>query len=286
MKGLGGVMATTSVLAGSLGLPLANAIAAVVDRIIGSGDDPYDSKEAYRAWLAGVVGKDVAEAVARGIPRAAFGFDTSGRMGLADVFPGTRFLADRRDLKNKMESGAFNLLGPAVSAGTSTYVGINKMMDGQLMDGLIDFLPLALKGPAKAAKMGEVGYTTATGNTLPIEVTAWGTVAQSIGFTPSAKAEQSEVNFAFQQRMGLLRQQKAKLSNRLYQAIEHGDDATAVMQEVMQFNMQNPQLRIDASAGLALRAKERATAASSEADIATLPRYLPMLNRYSYANIK
>jgi hypothetical protein len=285
-KGLGGVMVTTSMLAGTLGLPLANAVAAVADRLLGSGDDPTDTKEAYRAWLADVLGKDVAEAVARGIPRAVLGFDTSGRMGLQDVLPGTRFLADRRDLKNKMESGAFNLLGPAVSAGTSTYIGLDKMMNGQLMDGLIDFLPLALKGPAKAAKMGEQGYTTSTGNQLPIEVTPWATVAQTIGFTPSVKAEQSEVNFAFQQRLGLLKQQKVQLSNKLYKTIEQGDDATAIMQEVMNFNMQNPNLRIDAASGLALRAKERGVAASSDTDIAALPRYLPMLNRYSYANTK
>jgi hypothetical protein len=286
MKGLGGVLTTTSVLAGTLGLPLANAVAAVVDRVIGSGDDPYDVKEAYRAWLAGVVGKDVAEAIARGIPRAALGFDTSGRMGMADILPGTRFLADRRDLKSKMESGAFNLLGPAVSAGTSTYVGMNKMMDGQLMDGLIDFLPLALKGPAKAVKMEGVGYTNSTGNKLPIEVTPWAVVSQSFGFTPSVKAEQSEVNFAFQQRMGLLNQRKALLANKVYRAVEAGEDATAEMQAVMQFNAQNPQLKIDVGVGLSMRAKGRATAASSDSDIAALPRYLPMLSRYSYANIK
>lgn len=283
-KTLAGVMATTSMMAGTLGLPMANAVAAVLNRLLGSGDDPADVQSAYRAWLADVFGKDVAEAIARGVPRSVLGFDTSTRMGMQDVLPGTRFMADRRDLKTKLEAGAFNLLGPAVSASTSALVGLGKAMDGQVMDGLIDMLPLALKGPVKAVKQEDVGFTTSTGNKLPIEVTPWGTVAQTLGFTPSAKAEQSEVNFAFRQRDTLLKTRKNKLANAAYRAIENGEDATAAIQDVMLFNEQNPAYSIDISAGLRLRAKQRATAEIT--DIPTLPRYLPTLDRYSYANVK
>ncbi len=285
-KALGGVFGTSAILAGTLGLPLANVVAAVLDRALGDDDDPMDVKSAYREWLAGVLGKDVAEAVARGMPRALFGFDTSGRMGMQDILPGTRFLADRRALKDKIESGTFNLLGPAVSAGTSVFVGANKVMDGQIMDGLIEMMPLALKGPLKAAKMEDVGFTTQTGNKLPLEVTTWDSLVQSAGFTPSKKAEQSEVNFAFRQRDTLLKQRKMKLSNQFYRAREAQEDTTALAQEIMEFNNQNPQYRIDLAAGLAARAKARAVASMTDSDIATLPRYLPVLERYNYANTR
>jgi hypothetical protein len=288
-KALAGVLTTTSIIAGTLGLPLATAISALVDRVsdlASDGNNPTDSKTAYRGWLADVFGKELAEGIAHGVPRAVLGFDTGGRMGLQDLLPGSRFMADRRDIKNKMESGAFNLLGPAVSAGTSAFVGLGKMMDGQVMDGLIDMLPLALKGPVKAEKMQEQGYTTSTGNRLPIEVTPWATVSQAFGFTPSVKAEQSEVNFAFQQRIGLLKQQKTVLSNNFYRAQENGEDTTKELQAVMLFNMQNPALHIDPAAGMMLRAKQRAIAGATESDIPALPRYLPQLDRYSFANIK
>jgi hypothetical protein len=193
-------------------------------------------------------------------------------------------MTDRRDLKDKIESGALGLLGPAVSAGSSMFTGFNKVMNGQLMDGLIELLPVALKGPAKAIKQDDVGFTTSTGNKLPIEVTPWGMVAQSIGFTPSAKAEQSEVNFAFRQRDMLLKQRKNRIANEFYKAREEGEDTTEIMQELMLFNQQNPQYRIDPIAGLQARAKARATADIT--GIATLPRYLPQLERYSYANVK
>jgi hypothetical protein len=285
-KGLAGVLATSSILAGTLGTFFADAVAAVVDRLLGDDDDPLDSKAVYRNWLADTLGKDVAEVVARGVPRALLGIDTSGRMGMQDILPGTRFMADRRALKDKLESGAFNLLGPAVSAGSSVYVGANKMMDGLMMEGLIELLPLALKGPVKAVRIGNEGYTTATGNRLPIKVTPWNQVAQAIGFTAAAKAEHSEADFAFRQRSSLLKTRKTRLANELYRALDAGGDATAQLKEVQLFNLANPAYAIDVAAGMAARARARQTAAFSEAGIATLPRYLPLLDQYKYANVK
>ena len=284
-KALGGVMVTTSMMAGTLGLPMATAISALANALLGDDDDPADVQSAYRLWLSEAFGKDVGELVARGAPRALLGIDTSSRAGLQDLLPGSRFFADRRDFKDRIEGGALNLLGPAMSAGASVATGLGHMADGQMMDGLIEFLPLALKGPLKAVKMGELGYTTSTGVKLPMEVTTWDEVVQTLGFTPSAKAEQSEVNFASRQRDALIKQRKTLLANKLYRAIENKEDPTALQQEVMIFNSQNPQYKIDVAAGLAARAKARSTAALSEAGIATQPRYLPQLDRYKYANV-
>jgi len=147
-------------------------------------------------------------------------------------------------------------------------------------------MPLALRGPLKAVRIGDEGFTTQTGNKLPIEVTTWDMLVQSAGFTPSKKAEQSEVNFSFRQRDMLLKQRKTRLANRLYRTEEQGEDVTALMQEVLEFNNQNPQYRIDLAAGRSARAKARAVASMTDSDIATLPRYLPLLDRYSYANTR
>ncbi len=285
-KQLGGVMTTTSMLAGTLGLPLANVVARVVDAMLGSDDDPSDVKVAYRQWLAEVFGNDVAEAIARGIPRAVLGFDTSARAGMQDILPGSRFMADRRTFKDKLESGALDMLGPAVSAGADMAVGLNKIADGQLMDGLIQMTPLAIRGPLKAAQMTNIGYTTATGNQLPMEVTPWATIVQSAGFSPSVKAEQSEVNFAFRQRDALLKQRKTVLTNKLYRIMEEGGDTTSALRDIAEFNATNPQYAIEVGSGLRARAKARAVAEASGTGIATTPRYLPTLDRYSYANTK
>lgn len=285
-KQLAGVLATTSMIAGTLGLPLASVVARLYDAMAGDGDEPSDVKTSYRAWLAEVFGKDVAEAIARGIPRAALGFDMSSRAGLADVVPGSRFFTDRRALKEKIESGAFDMMGPAIGATQDFLTGMGKMSDGFVMEGLLLMTPLAVRGPLKASKIVDKGYTTASGIPLPMEVTPWAVAVQTLGFTPSVKAEQSDVNFAFRQRDGLLKQRKTVLTNQLYKVFDEGGDPTEAMKEAIAFSQQNPQYAIDVAAGMKMRAKARAVANVAEADIATSPRYLPLLQQYSFANTR
>jgi len=258
----------------------------LVNALVGSSDDPYDAVTAYRGWLASVFGEQLAEMLARGGPRAFLGMDWATRAGLQDLLPGTRFLADRRTLKDQLESGAFNMLGPAVSAGRDVAVGLGHVLDGRVMDGLIEMTPLALRGPLKAVKTAQQGYTTATGNQLPLEVENWDLLVQSLGFTPSKKAEQSEVNFAFKTRDMLVKQTKAKLSNQFYRAYEQGEVPQELVDRIAAFNAANPHDRISPQDALRSRAQAREVAATSGTGIATLPRYLPNLERYSYAVTK
>lgn len=280
-KEIAGVLGTTSVLAGTLGIPFATLIAAAVDRIFGDDDDPMDSKSAYHHWLASVFGKDIGDIIARGAPRA-LGADTSTRMGLADVLPGSRFMADRRKLKDQLEAGAFNLLGPAVSAASNVVTGMNKVLDGFVMDGLIEMSPIAAKGPLKAAKMAEHGYTTSTNNRIPIDVSSWDIGLQSLGLTPTEKAKQAEHNFAMLQRNTLLAQRRDKLANMAMVALERGEDVTQQLQDVALFSSANPEFRIDLAAGLRMRAKQRAVAEAFPATVMTLPRFASTLDRFDY----
>lgn len=282
---LTGMMVTTSLLAGTLGLPFANVVARIVDGMLGDDDDPSDVKSAYRRWLADVFGNEVGEAIARGAPRAWLGFDLSTRAGMQDLLPGSRFLADRRSAKDAISDGALGLLGPAVSAGSSLVLGLGQVMDGRVLDGLITLMPTAVQGPLKAARAEVRGFTNSTGVVLPMEVTPWDTLVQSAGFTPSKKAEQSEVNFAMRQSEAILKRTKARLANAFYRAVESGGDTTEELQAILKFNRKNPQYRIEPQRGLQARAKERAVAGLSDTGIATLPKYLPTLDKYKFANI-
>lgn len=288
LKSLGGIMTTTTLLAGALGLPAANAIAAIADGIMnaagGDDDDPSDVKASFRRWLADVFGKDVAEGIARGLPRAVLGVDLSTRTGLQDIIPGTRFMADRREWKDKFESGALDSLGPATSATKDVILGMSQVMDGRVLDGLVSMLPSALRGTARAVRQAQDGFTNAAGNKLPMEVTSWDQAVTALGFTPGKKAEQSEVNAAFKQSDMQLRARQAKLSNRLYRAIERGEDTADIVTDVMEFNRAHPQYKIDPKRALETRAKARGVAEVSGTDITTLPRFLPLLEKYRYAN--
>jgi hypothetical protein len=285
LKTLGGVMGTTSLLAGTLGLPMASVITRLADSILSTDDDPVDSKHAFRRWLADSIGEVPAELMARGVPRTLLGVDFSSRAGLQDILPGTRFLTDLRKVEDVLQTGALNLMGPAMGGAVKDMtVGISHMLDGRVMDGLTEAMPLALRGPAKAVKMSQRGFTTSTGIRLPMEVTPGALAAQSMGFTPSVKAEQAEVNFRMRTRDMLLKREQARIRSQVVKEFEQdGAISTDTLIRLQDWNMKNPQQAIDPKTTLLSRAKMRAVAEYSGTGIATLPKYLPMLEDYNYA---
>jgi hypothetical protein len=102
---LAGHLAMTTVFAGTLGLPFASVFASTYDRLkdwVAGDDQPSDIQASFRNGLADVFGKGVAEIIARGTPRAA-GIDLSTRVGEQDILPFSKFIADRRDLKDSLK---------------------------------------------------------------------------------------------------------------------------------------------------------------------------------------
>jgi hypothetical protein len=119
----------TTVFAGTLGLPFASVFASTYDRLkdwAPPDDQPSDIQASFRNGLADVFGKGAAEVIARGTPRAA-GIDLSTRVGEQDILPFSKFIADRRDLKDSLkdlESRAWGapssmMLNMATGAGAS-----------------------------------------------------------------------------------------------------------------------------------------------------------------------
>lgn len=290
--GLAGVMGTTTLLAGSLGLPAVNVAAWLTDSLIDAMRDddekrrrgPSDVKNAWRLWLESIFGHKGGEIAAHGIFRT-IGLEASARIGFQDIVPMSRFITDRRELKDKIRDGNLNMMGPAIGGGVQMALGLGKIFDGKIMEGLVQMAPAVVKGPFKAAQMyQEGGYTNTTGNKLPIEMDNWDILYQSLGFTPSPKAEHQEVEFRHKTRDMLIKQQKNLISNKLYRSYERNGTLTAdEMKTLQEWNMDNPQYKIDLGSGLKSRAKERAVAAMSGTSILESPRYLPQLEQYRYA---
>jgi hypothetical protein len=109
-------LAMTTVFAGTLGLPFASVFASTYDRLkdwVAGDDQPSDIQASFRNGLADVFGKGVAEIIARGTPRAA-GIDLSTRVGEQDILPFSKFIADRRDLKDSLKDLEEPRVGRAV----------------------------------------------------------------------------------------------------------------------------------------------------------------------------
>ena len=278
------MLGTTSVLAGTLGLPFAALIARGADQLLGDRDNPVTTEGKYREWLASVFGPQTAMAIAEGIPRAFLGFDTAEHMGFAKLLPGTDFMLDRRALKDKLADSALDFAGPAIGAGAGILEGAGMMADGNIIDGLIKSSPSAIRGFLKDYKMSVAGYTNSANNELPIPVTPWSYIAQAGGFTPTPMAEHEDAQFMYDQRMELLQDRSQVLLNAFYRAHDRGEDTSDALQKIAAFKAANPTIGINAAEGLKKRAIQRGLAGTNNAAVLTPARFLPLLQQYKDFN--
>jgi hypothetical protein len=246
-KEFGGLMATTAMISGALGLPFVNAFAGVYNMLTRDDDNPADIRIEARNFLARTLGPQGGEIASHGLG-GAINMDTS-TFGLENLLPGSEFLADRRLLQDKMESQSQQLLGPALNGGLSLMTGLSKISDGYWIKGIEVMLPSGLKAPYKAAEMSNRGYTDAKGNPIQVgdtkagqPVGAWDTGLQAAGFRTAEKASTDEFhNYAVTQEQ-LLQHRTQVITDHFYKASlpGHEDEMPAAMQEMVRFNAANP----------------------------------------------
>lgn len=257
-----GHMTAITALTGTLGLPFASVFATVIDRLVGAldGDDePFDATASWRGLLADMLGKDVAEVVSRGLPRAV-GFDISARTGEADLLPFSQLLADRRSWKESVSA----FLGRASGASPDMLMNIadggSLIANGDVLGGMKSMLPVAFKGPTEAYRMTTEGYVDTKGNKLPMTPGAASILWQLIGFNPAEKAEYSEARGDQQSRRLGVTQQGNKLRQQIVRALLSGDQdgASQLIERAQEFDKSNPAFAVIPSLAGALQRQQAA----------------------------
>lgn len=242
---LAGHLAMTTVFAGTLGLPFASVFAATYDRLkdmFDAGDEPSDIQASFRNGLAGMFGKSAAEVIARGTPRAA-GIDLSTRVGEQDILPFSKFIADRRDLKDSLKDLEGRAWGAPTSMMLNMATGAQRLSQGDLVGGFRQMLPLGLSSMLKAYQMSDQGYTDSKGNVLPMTPSTRDILAQAVGFNPSQNAEYNEARGDQMQRQGLLQRQSAQLRSQIVSALSPGGDrekARELVARALELDRANP----------------------------------------------
>lgn len=261
-------LAAVTALTGTLGMPMMSIFAAVFDKLataLGDDDDePWNITASYRNWLSDVFGKEVGEVIAKGVPRA-FGADISNRAGEQNLLPYghvfSKLLTDRREWKEKSKDWAFDVIGSPFSMGTNIIVGGGKIMNGDLLQGAQEMVPLALRGPIKAYRMMADGtFRDADGRRLPMPTPgASAVLSQLMGFNPSANAEYSEARGVQASYRGSMTAKATRLRNQLYEARAKGDTNTfqEVMAQVREFDAANPDFQIAKGFASAYRQRVR-----------------------------
>jgi len=242
---LGGHLITMTALAGTLGLPFAAAAAGAVDKLkdtLWPGDQPFDVNSEYRNYLSDIFGKEVGEVIARGVPRS-LDFDFSQRTGEQNLLPFTSLLTSQRNWGDTLEQWGPQAAGAPFSMLSSVLKGTSQIKDGDVLGGMSQMLPSALRNPSRAYQLSKEGYVDAHGNKLPIaSPTATDILVQLIGLNPEPKAEYSEARGAQADAKAALTRTSNALKTQLVKAIQSGDNAAAhdLIVRAQQFDRANP----------------------------------------------
>jgi hypothetical protein len=288
---LAGHLTAVTALAGSLGLPFAGAFAAGLEKLVnnfGPDDKPFDATASWRNFLAHVLGKDVGEVVARGIPRLA-GLDLSTRMGEAELLPFTGMLSDRRNFHDSF-TAAF---GKMSGASTDMFLGVadaaHQIGQGDVLGGMKMLAPVGLKNPLEAYRMSTEGYVDTQGRKLPISAGAGAILYQLMGFSPEQKAEYSEQrNDDEQMRTGLVTEAKNR-TNAILRAITNKDQprATTLIESQQKWDAANHEYAVLPHLGQAVARLNtvQAQARALGTPLGVKPTDIAARELTSYANI-
>lgn len=180
-------------IAGTLGLPGAAIAAGAFDKIYQAltGRDDMDIQGLYRTYMAHVFGADLADVIAKGLPRAA-GLDLS-KLGDANLIPGTGFMTDKRKWEDASKDWLKSMAGAGGSEAGNLVLGSRDLMNGDYMLAATRLLPEGLKGIAEGAYYSQHGYVDKDGVPLPIgSPSAMDIVYATLGFDPARLAQYQE----------------------------------------------------------------------------------------------
>lgn len=238
-----GLMATTAMISGALGLPFANAFAGVYNWLVGDQDNPQDIRASVRNFFHDVAGAEGGEVLSHGLG-GLLNVDTSS-FGLQDLLPFSELIASRALLQDRLENQSKQLLGPTVNAMLDGVLAIDKINDGYWMKGIEQLLPSGLKAPYKAAELAGVigpgGYTDARGNPIGLKANGWDIALQLAGFRTAAKATQSEAAMDFAQYQRRIEFRKDLIADEIYKGVSQQDSAAFQkgLRDMAAFNSQN-----------------------------------------------
>ena len=241
-----GIMGMTGALAGSLGMPFAGTVFAILGAILGDDDEPEDYRLMYTNWLQDTFPKTVADLLTHGLPSLA-GADISKRVGLQDVYGMQNEPPPRLHGKELAAWWAANQLGPTFSVGAGLAQGYDEFFNkGNYMKGLEAAAPKPIKDVFKAIRVATDGVKTGAGKKLipddqigPDEV-----LMIALGFNPEEISKAQGAERSLQGIKIRISERRGKLIRRAAEAIIEGDGASDALEDIRKFNLRMPRFAI------------------------------------------
>jgi hypothetical protein len=231
-KQLAGVVGSTFVLAGVVGLPFAREIMQLIDLLF--FDDEEDDVET-------VVRKAIGEGAYKGPLTAMLGVDLSSRIGLSGlILQANRFNSD----PSPEESLLYYAGGPAWSTISSVIRGIDDMKQGEIERGFEAMMPSGLRNAYQAVFRfpRDEGILTRRGDPIVDDLSFGELAAKAIGFAPAEYTRTQEMNQQTKRIDRAVNAQRTRLLRQYYVALRMGDsdESRAVLGRIEEFNRRHP----------------------------------------------
>lgn len=253
VKALAGILATHTLMAGVLGLPLNDALrwfGGALDIV--HGNKTRDRSVDVQNWISDLAGPTAGRVISHGV------FEVAGMSLYRRI--GTNNMLEMPDLDSLttpdiLKAAAAALTGASGEDAALLADGATKIINGNLKQGLIQMLPRAFHDPLKAIKLANEGGTTQSGKVyLPAsKISAYDVGLQAIGIRPADVDTAQQGRRAIQQDKEEVTAERTRLMGNWLSA--HPDDRAQAMTEIRQFSHTNPAFGI--TTGQLLQAQER-----------------------------
>jgi hypothetical protein len=256
-KTLTGIMGMTALMAGTMGLPIINAVkyTAQAAHTLFGDDEPFDFDTEFRQWLGENLGEEAGKWVADGaVNRTGIGF--ARRASLSNLW----FQDADKQLEGKdaYYSMLESIAGPMGGLTKNFFVGSKMIGDGNVERGIETIMPKSTKDAMKATRFAHDGANTLRGDPIVPDVSGPEAFIQSIGFQPTRIFEQQNQNSSLMNYQQAIQDRRQSLLNAYAMALKSGDVTDLAMAKMHAFNHQYPEIAIkNESLRQSLRARAR-----------------------------
>ncbi|MEI2453866.1 PLxRFG domain-containing protein [Lysobacter firmicutimachus] len=234
---LGAMMGMYALMAGVTGVPL-YGLAVMMAGLFEDDDEPLTAEQQFARGTRELLGEDAARLLLSGVPGSLLGVDVSERIGLPNLW----FRSPDRELEGRdayffwMEQ----VLGAAMAIPKNLFTGLQQVHEGHIERGIETMVPAFVRSPLRALRYAGEGATTLDGQSIT-DVTPAGVLAQALGLSPLAVAEQYEKNSELKGADARLNKRRQQLMNRYFMAVKQRDNdgAKEVLAEIRWFNRGN-----------------------------------------------
>lgn len=220
---LAGVMGMMALHAGVKGVPFFSLAMILAGMIFGDEDDPLDFQTRFEADMIDILGPELGGLVLNGAPGHYLGVDLTARLGMPDLW----FRSPSRDLegRDEFEYWVINSLGASVGMLGDWFHGVQLLREGNVVRGVEAVSPKWARDLMRAWRHSQEGVTNLKGDQLiaASQITAWDTLAQSLGFTPAKIAEMYDRASALENAEAKVTRKRSRLINAYAMAARMSD---------------------------------------------------------------